>query len=314
MTEMYAPVVVFVYNRSEHAKMTLASLNALKEAPQTDLFVFSDGAKNESSLEKVNQVREMLDRFSTEESRFHRFTVYRAEKNKGLANSIIDGVTQIIRQYGRVIVLEDDLEVSCDFLQYMNGALDYYEKDSRIWSISGYNYSLECMKHYPGDVYFAGRGCSWGWASWKDRWETVDWKIPEYRSMRFHPVLRSQFGQWGADMPGILDEYMCGKNSSWAIRWCYAACKQKRYTVYPKVSRVCNHGTDGSGTHFTKATTSYDTVLNTEKKPCVFSDLCIDEKIRKEFKWKCINRIGLMRCFCRLFWNKLDLRRKNERF
>ena len=50
----YAPIIIFVYNRADHFIQVYNALAACKEAKESDLFIFSDGAKNESGKEKVN--------------------------------------------------------------------------------------------------------------------------------------------------------------------------------------------------------------------------------------------------------------------
>lgn len=278
-----APVVLFVYNRPDHTKRLLTSLNRAEEAPQTKLFVFSDSAKSEKAQEQVTAVRDCLAQFVCEDSRFQVVEVREAIQNMGLAKSIISGVTEIIEKYGKVIVLEDDLEVSTDFLRYMNGALDFYEDKPDIWAISGYTFPMKAFQSYHHDVYLSGRGCSWGWATWQDRWETVDWDVKDYPAFKHNPMKRHAFARWGKDLPEMLDAYMYGEIHSWAIRWCYEAFKQGKMTVYPVQSRVKNGGTDGSGTNFHSVETRYDTQLSMNDNPCVFEQCDVSEKIRREF-------------------------------
>ena len=149
---MNAPVVLFVYNRLDHTKNVITSLAKNMLADQTDLYVFSDAAKTENGLEKVNAVREYI-RKEDWKSNFKKVTVIEAEENKGLAKSIIGGVTKILEEYGNVIVVEDDLVLSPYFLQYMNGALDYYKEDQKIWSVSGYSFPMKSLKKYDHDVF-----------------------------------------------------------------------------------------------------------------------------------------------------------------
>lgn len=294
-----APVVLFVYNRPDHTKRLLTSLNRVAEAPQTRLFVFSDAAKNEKAQEQVKAVRDCIAHFVREDSRFQAVEVREATENRGLAKSIISGVTEIIEKYGRVIVLEDDLEVSAGFLRYMNDALDFYKDKPDIWAISGYTFPMKAFDHYPHDVYLSGRGCSWGWATWQDRWVTVDWEMKDYPTFKHNLFKRHAFARWGGDLPEMLDAYMYGEIHSWAIRWCYAAFKQGKMTVYPVHSRVKNEGTDGSGTNFRSVETRYDTQLSECGHACVFECCGVNEKIRREFANRYLRPIE---------WMKLKLR------
>lgn len=302
-----APVVLFVYNRPDHTMRLLRSLNKTNEASQTKLFIFSDQAKNATAQEKVREVRQCISNFIEDESCFYEVEVRAAENNKGLAKSIIDGVTEIIETYGKVIVLEDDLEVSADFLDYMNDALDFYQDADDVWAISGYTFPMKALEGYCHDVYFTGRGCSWGWATWQNRWNTVDWDVGDYSKFKHNIARRHAFAEWGGDLPEMLDAYMYGEVHSWAIRWCYEAFKQNKFTVYPTRSRVKNGGTDGSGTNFHSVETRYDTQLNTCKQSCVFEHCDVDEKIRREFANKYLTPIERVKLKTRWFLIRLGL-------
>ena len=306
----YAPIVLFVYNRPNHTEKTLISLNGLKEASETELYIFSDAPKSKMALDDVEKVRNLIFQFKDELSNFKNTYIVVAESNKGLAKSIIEGVTDVINKYGRVIVVEDDLEVSRDFLQYMNGALDYYEQSEKIWSISGYTFPMKSLSDYPCDVYLSGRGCSWGWATWKDRWGTVDWNVSDYSSFKFNFEQRRKFSLWGKDLPYMLDAYMFGEIHSWAIRWCYAAFKQDKYTVYPKISRVVNHGTDGTGTNFESKDDKYDTQLFEGSEKCEYCIPVIDKRVRKEFANKYFTKLQHLKSFVRWTFIRLVLLRR----
>ena len=101
---MNAPVVLFVYNRLDHTMNVIESLAGNVLAGETDLYVFSDAAKTEKGLDKVNAVREYIRRTDWRGA-FRKVTVVEAEQNKGLAKSIIGGVTKILEEYGKVIVV-----------------------------------------------------------------------------------------------------------------------------------------------------------------------------------------------------------------
>ena len=115
---------------------------------------------------------------------FKKIHIIKAETNKGLARSVISGVTEIIEQYDKVIVVEDDLISAPDFLQYMNNALDFYKEDKSIWSICSYTFKMNIPVHYKHDVYLSYRGGSWGWATWKDGWKKVDWEVDDYSNFK----------------------------------------------------------------------------------------------------------------------------------
>lgn len=242
---MLAPVVLFAYKRDKHVKKVLTVLNKDKLAWQTDLIVFIDGCKNESDIPKVEAVKRVISEFQKENC-FQKVIIYESNSNKGLANSIIDGVTKIINKYGKVIVLEDDLLVSSDFLQFMNDGLNYYENDKRVGAISGFCPKIK--KKSAHGVYKARTGNSCGWATWDYVWNAVDWKMNDYEKFRNDSDRRKAFNQIQFGISDMLDCQMSGKLDSWAVRWDYYFFDQKLWTVYPGVSKVQNIGFDEEGT------------------------------------------------------------------
>lgn len=281
MKKKYVPIVIFVYARPEHTKKMFESLIKNYHIKESDVYIFSDYQKNEKSKEKVNQVRDYINN-KLDKNNFKKLTIYESNKNNGLANSVISGVTEIINKYGKVIVLEDDLILSKNFIDYMNDALNYYEEQKKIWSISGYNLPIVFPNDYQKDIYFSYRGCSWGWATWKDRWEKVDWKVDDYNQFKNNILKRKKFNRGGFDLSQMLDAQMNKRCDSWAIRWCYQQSKENSYTVYPVKSLVKNIGLDGSGTH--SGTTNAYTVEISENKIKFSNEIVLNKKIIKKFK------------------------------
>ncbi|MCM1466659.1 MAG: glycosyltransferase [Alistipes sp.] len=279
---MPAPVVVFVYNRADHARTTLNRLSENDLAGESSLYIYCDNAKNENAREAVDAVRAVVDDFARH-SGFKSVTVIKADTNKGLAASIIGGAGEILQKYGRIIVVEDDLVTSKDFLTYMNNALDFYEKNPKVWSISGYTFPLKSLRKYPHDIYMSPRGCSWGWATWKDRFEKVDWDVSDFEEFIHDREKIRHFNEGGPDMTDMLSRQVHGKINSWAIRWCYQESRENMFTVYPKESRVRNIGCDNSGTNCVDSGL-YDTTLVSGDTPCAFENLTPDAKIMREFR------------------------------
>lgn len=300
---MKAPVIIFIYNRAEHTKKTLAALNENRLASETDLFIYADNAKSPEGQSKVDAARRVADEFAAF-NHFHSTTVIKAEKNKGLADSIISGVSEVIARYGRVIVIEDDLITSRDFLEYMNGALDFYQDNASVWSISGYTPYLTRLSGYNHDVYPCYRASSWGWATWLDRWQTVDWDVSDYDAFLSDTARQKYFNLGGSDMTNMLIDWHEKRNHSWAIRWCYQQSKARSMTIYPAQSRVTNAGNDNSGTH-TGSTSRYDTPFALDHKPCTFENLATNERLLDEFRLIYdFSRIGRIKRLLNFSWRK----------
>lgn len=278
-----APICLFTYNRLDETKLTIEALQNNFLANESEIFIFSDGWKNDEASSKVLAVR----RFLKTVDRFKSVTIFEADKNKGLANSIIDGVTKIINRYGKVIVLEDDLVTSKNFLDFMNQALIFFEPNEKIFSISGFSMNLPGLKTYNKDFYLGYRSSSWGWGTWKNRWDTIDWEVKDYKLFIESRKLKRQFKNGGSDLPKMLSNQMSGKIDSWAIRWCYQQFKNQQLTVIPTKSKVENIGFGINATH-TKKTRRFHTRLDhSPKKVFLFdNDNVINNRLNKQFKFK----------------------------
>lgn len=245
MNTAYAPIIVFAFNRKESLQRTIESLLHNREAIESDLFVFVDGPRKnkkgeDKEVETVQKYVQGITGFKTLKYHF-------SETNKGLAASVISGVTEIIHQYGKVIVVEDDLVLMPNFLSYMNQALDIYASQEKIMSVSGHSCQITPPKNYTEDAYFFTRASSWGWATWKDRWDAVDWELSDWESVVAN---KKEFVRYqGSDVFKMLCDVKQGKSQSWAIRFCYTQFLLRRFSVVPCKSLVINDGFTGDGTN-----------------------------------------------------------------
>ena len=289
-----APIVLFVYNRPDHTKQTVEALQKNELAIDSELFIYSDAAKNENAEQKVNEVREYIKNIDG----FKKVTIVEREKNWGLANSIIDGVTKIVNEYGKIIVLEDDLVTSPYFLKFMNEALDIYEDESQVISIHGYIYPINGL---PETFFIKGADC-WGWATWKRGWD-----IFEADGQKLLNELKKRKLQKEANFNNsygyveMLESQILGKNNSWAIRWYASAFLKDMLTLYPGKSYVQNIGHDSQGTHCKHETNVFNVDLNnisSIKRIDVKEDLITKKRI--EIFFKKINPNVLKRIFLKL--------------
>jgi hypothetical protein len=241
-----APIALFVYNRPEHTRRTLSYLQKNLLADESRLFIFSDAAKKDEDRPKVEHVRQLIK----ETAGFKSVKVTERKENLGLANSIISGVTQLVTEYGKVIVLEDDLLLSPFTLQYFNEALTRYAASEKVMHIGAYMYNLH-NKNLQQTFFFRA-ATSWGWATWARAWKDFEPDID---------VLLKQFDTKKADQFSIngtmnfwkqLEGFKAGKNDSWAIRWYASIFLKGGLALNPSVSFVQNIGNDGSGTHSNK--------------------------------------------------------------
>lgn len=249
-----SPIVIFAYSRPDATQRLLTSLLRCPECADSELYVFVDGPKTKDAESKVQATIKVVDGIDT----FKKVHRHYSEVNKGLSRSVIEGVTYVMERHDKVIVLEDDLLVAPDFLTFMNEALDIYEDRKDIWSVSGYTPRLQGKTNHPltlpdpPSVFLVPRAQSWGYATWRDRWQRVDWNVKDFQVLR-NRKQRIAFNQGGNDLYRLLDMQVHGKIESWAIRFAFAGFLAKAWTVNPMASKVkiqqAESTTDHQGWH-----------------------------------------------------------------
>jgi hypothetical protein len=263
-----SPIALFTYNRPLHTRRTIEALQQNKLSAQSDLFIFSDGAKEGMPGADVQEVRSYLKSIQ----HFKSVTIIERKENIGLAANIIGGVQQIISEFGKVIVLEDDLLTSPYFLDFMNDGLLIYEEDQRVISIHGYVYPVS---EKLDDTFFLRGADCWGWATWKHGWDLFE---PDASLLLRKLIDSNQTEEF--DFNGsypytqMLKDQISGRTNSWAIRWYASAFLENRFTLYPGKSLVSNTGADGSGTN-----TGFDHLLF---KPFIEEPVLISRKNVKQ--------------------------------
>lgn len=245
-----APIALFVYNRPEHTRQTVEALLKNELASESDLFIFSDAEKKFDAAAAVKEVREYIKTITG----FKSISIVERNRNWGLANSVIDGVTKVVNEYGRIIVLEDDLIVQPSFLSYMNNALGVYENNSQVMQVSGYMFPV--VFSLEEDALFLPFTTSWGWATWRRAWESFDPLAKEFELLKKNKLRKKAFNLDNSyPYFEMLKSQMRGDIDSWAIRWYLSVFVNNGLVLYPKTTLVHNAGFDGSGTH-------YDVVLD----------------------------------------------------
>ena len=241
-----APIALFTYNRLKHTHRTVESLAVNEFATDTDLIIFSDGPKSSAPVNDIIAVREYLATIQG----FKSVSIITHGNNLGLANSIISGVTDVLKRHERVIVIEDDMVTSPYFLRYMNESLDYYDSDDRVASIHGYVYPV---KGLPETLFLRGADC-WGWSTWRRGWSLFN-PDGQYllNELRRQNLARSFDFNGAFGYTSMLEDQIAGRNDSWAVRWYASVFLQNKLTLYPGRSLVHNTGMDDSGTHCVKS-------------------------------------------------------------
>ncbi|SFV56600.1 sugar transferase [hydrothermal vent metagenome] len=275
-----APIVLFVYNRLHHTKETIEALQKNELAQDSRLFIYSDAPKDSETQKRVDEVRQYLETIDG----FKSVTIIRQETNMGLAKSIIDGVTEVVNRYGKIIVLEDDIVTSPYFLRFMNDALELYEEIDRVMHISSYIYPIK--NSGIKDTFFIKPASCWGWATWSRAWRYYK-KDADFYIDKFDKDAIRDFNL--NNSYNYFNQITLNKNreiDTWAIFWYATIYLQDGLSLHPKESFTHNIGHDGEGTHC-KVTSNFDVDL-IDHYPIAFEreireDISARERIEEYF-------------------------------
>ncbi len=263
MTQL-APIIMFVYSRPDLTQNTLNSLAQNKEAQNSDLFIFADGPKStasDSQKDNINKVRMLI----AQQTGFKSVTIKAAEKNMGLANSVIAGVTEVVNQFGKAIIVEDDVSLSPYFLKFMNEALQIYEHDEKVSGIGSWNYFF--LPPDNSDNFFLRHPDTIAWATFKRVWNKfnpdADFLINEIKKKGLTKAFNMENS---IDLMKMLHRQKEGKVDSWAVRWTASVFLQNMLTLYPQRS-LSRHEGHTEGTHFSSDEMSYDKSLELTQEP-----------------------------------------------
>lgn len=239
-----APIVLYTYNRFDHTERTIAALKKNTLAFESDLIIFSDGYQNEFDKLKVLKVREYIKNISG----FKSLRIIERNENYGLAKSIVSGVSEVLKSYDKIIVLEDDLITHPQFLEYMNTALDLYKESKDVFSITGFSHLKANSESKVNETCFLKITSTWSWATWADKWFFFNDKIEHSEILINNRKLRKAFN-YDNSYPyyKMLKNRYNGKIKSWGIIWYWNVFKNNGLTLYPSKTLVDQIGFDGSG-------------------------------------------------------------------
>lgn len=275
---MKIATLLFCYNRSRHLGQVISALKQNTVLPQK-LFIFQDGLKrggDDKEWHKVNRLIRGIEWCDKE--------IIVSEKNKGLSNSITEGIDYVLKGYDALIVLEDDCVPSPDFLNFMYQCLERYRNTPEVYSVSGYAWPYSLLENGT-DIYFCGRISSWGWGTWKNRWISYKKDYTLLKRIRLDSEKVKELSIWGPDLENTLLDNVRGKNDSWAVFWALNVILNRGICVNPYKSLIQNIGHDGTGVHC--GSTSGFMVQTDERKNVVFKfpDItAISDLERKAFK------------------------------
>ncbi len=240
----HAPIAIFIYKRPDHLRRMLETLVACEGFDQSQVFVFGDGPKSPEQAPAVEEARAVARAMLGDRAEY-RFQ----DSNRGLANSVIAGVSELTERFGRVIVIEDDLVLAPQFLSFINSALEHYKDDEQVMQVSGFMFDVPELRERREAVVLP-LTTSWGWGTWHRAWKKFDATASSWPAIRANAAERRRFDLDGCyDYAEMMERQLLGMIDAWDICWYLTVFSRKGLVIYPPSSLVANTGMDGSGSH-----------------------------------------------------------------
>ena len=239
MRNSLAPIAIFTYKRLSYLKEMIDSLKNNIPSSKSVVFIFSDGWKNNHDREKVLEIRKYIKNISG----FKKVFIILRPNNFGLSKNITDGINFVLKNNKKIIILEEDLKLSKNFLDFINSGLKIYERERKVASINGWFFPLNCKKNIPDTFFIRGADC-WGWGTWRRAWKKFDSNGQRLLNKIRKNKLEKLFNFNNSfNYMQMLQDQINKKNQSWAIRWYASIFLENMYTLHPKASLVENTGT-----------------------------------------------------------------------
>jgi|TARA_B110000967_G_C18822993_1_gene529767 hypothetical protein len=271
-------IAIFAYNRPNHLKRTIKNLIQNYNSANYDIYFFCNGLNKDANPKKHLEIQNIIKRIK----HFNSKKVFLRTKNIGLANNILQGVSEVFKKKKSVIIIEDDIITNKNYLNYMSGGLDFFKNDKLIGTITGYSFT-NIDKLSSKDIYLSQRHASWGWGTWSHVWHKMRWDKKWILSKMNNKNFKKNFNNSGKDMHTALNKQLNGYNDALDILVNLNCFIMNRYSVCPKKSLLYNVGLDGSGTHCRKG----DQIFNNFSKSfgvSAFQKIYVEKKIIRKIK------------------------------
>lgn len=256
------PVLIVTFNRPTKFKTLLEKC---RELGVRKIYVAIDGGQSDDIQSQYDStIIDFAKHYDGDLFILHRKT------NLGLATSVMSAVDLFFEKEIQGIVLEDDLDFGREFLEYCDDALRKFADDKRISMISGNQFFPH--SNSQSDITFGNYPLIWGWATWKDRWQSFRKTLEDntiFQTPYWMPSRVKYF--W---LIGLKRAINCETNS-WAIVFATYNRFRQLICIYPVQNLVSNIGDDSSATH----TSDSHWTLNLPRTQKQILDLDLDNAI-----------------------------------
>lgn len=233
-------VLIIGNNRPSHLRNILNS-SALNQ--HKSVFIFLDGYNTgEENIQKFIETQQIARDFLI--NNLERLYIFPSKL--GCYKGVTTAIDWFFENVEEGLIFEDDLMPHPEILLIAQKALVQFRDYSNVGSISFYRAIGKdgdkklSLSRYPS---------SWGWATWKNRWDQFDHKAHE--NLRYRPVLLFRHGGWTGfrRWSHIITRLKNGELDSWAYRWMFTFWLKKYYTIVFPFNLIENHGFGDDSTH-----------------------------------------------------------------
>lgn len=275
--KILAPISITTYHRLEHLKKTIESLKKNTLAKDSILYIFSDAPKSgdEEIVAKVREYIHTVDGFK--EVRIVEQAVNNMKKNMNDARSIP------LKEFGKMIRMEDDIVTAPGFLQFINDALEFYKDDEKILSIGGHTPNLKQLNYLNKDFYIIQRFHGWGYGIWESKFNLMK-PLRDWESLKKDKLIKYKLDQVGTDLWDMVRLESLGIIDAGDVRLCHLASRKNFYNILPTQTLVRNIGLDGSGAHCGNNDIYEGDILSNKVNFTFSKEYSLDDKVRKEYK------------------------------
>jgi hypothetical protein len=234
---MKIEVILLLYNRPAHS---LAVLESLRQNGVERVRAFMDRSADPSVVRKQDELAESIRGAGIE------VDLFRHQQHLGLARSVRFALHTVLEEADAAVLLEDDCVVRPGGMDFFREGLAALRYDARIRSLCGYLFPCPFIRGGAAPL-LLHRFCSWGWATWRDRWQKHDSDLG--RVVRSLEQRNVRIEELAADLAELCrsPEYLENRVDIWSVPWALEHFATGTYCVYPSDSMIDNIGFDGSG-------------------------------------------------------------------
>lgn len=237
------PVLFIAFARPEYASQ---SFNAIKKARPKKLYFYSNKAREDKpeEVKRNEEVRSLVKQIDWD----CEVKTWFREDYVDVFTSLWGAIDWIFDNEKEAIVVEEDVVTCPAFYEYMDAMVEKFRDNDKVWIVSGDNATPEFNPKGLG--YFPTRFADiFGWASWADRWHSIDRRMEKWPEFRKSKAFHDYYGNWLQRkiqrfyFDQVYNNYET--YNPWDFVFNYNLALNNAYSIMPFVNMVASIGVVG---------------------------------------------------------------------